>query len=65
MNRIYFKNLNGLRFIAAISVMIYHFYGESVLNGHIGVILFFVLSGFLITHLLLEEKEKIWKNLDN
>ena len=57
MTRIYFPNLNGLRFIAALSVMIYHFFGITVLNGHFGVILFFVLSGFLITYLLLEEKQ--------
>tara|TARA_X000000950_G_C13917114_1_gene661563 strand:- start:5115 stop:6179 length:1065 start_codon:yes stop_codon:yes gene_type:complete len=57
MNKVYFPNLNGLRFFAALSVMIYHFFGENTLNGHFGVVLFFVLSGFLITYLLLEEKE--------
>lgn len=58
MSKVYFPNLNGLRFIAALSVIIYHFYGEEVLNGHYGVTLFFTLSGFLITYLLFEEKEK-------
>jgi len=54
---IYFPNLNGVRFIAALSVLIYHFFSTKILIGHLGVILFFVLSGFLITYLLLEEKE--------
>jgi peptidoglycan/LPS O-acetylase OafA/YrhL len=58
MNRLYFPNLNGLRFFAALSVMVYHFFGEEVLNGHFGVTLFFVLSGFLITYLLFEEVER-------
>tara|TARA_B100000767_G_scaffold270317_1_gene293746 strand:- start:108 stop:1178 length:1071 start_codon:yes stop_codon:yes gene_type:complete len=61
MSKIYFPNLNGLRFFAALSVMIYHFFGIEVLYGHYGVILFFVLSGFLITYLLLEEKERLGK----
>lgn len=54
----HFRNLTGLRFFAALSVLIYHFYGFEVLNGHYGVILFFVLSGFLITYLLLEEHDR-------
>jgi peptidoglycan/LPS O-acetylase OafA/YrhL len=53
--RIVLPNLNGLRFFAALSVIIYHVYGITVLNGHFGVVLFFTLSGFLITHLLLAE----------
>ncbi len=56
--RIVLPNLNGLRFFAALSVIIYHVYGLAVLNGHYGVLLFFVLSGFLITHLLLAELER-------
>ncbi len=55
--KVHFSNLTGLRFFAALSVLIYHFYGIEVLNGHYGVILFFVLSGFLITYLLLEEHD--------
>ena len=57
MKKIYFPNLNGLRFVAALIVMLYHFYGLELINGHYGVVLFFALSGFLITYLLLEEKE--------
>ncbi len=56
--RIVLPNLNGLRFLAALSVIIYHVFGVEVLNGHYGVILFFVLSGFLITYLLLAEQDK-------
>ena len=66
----YFKGLNGLRFIGAFSVIIGHieliksFYGIPNLmeipffkntNGHLGVLLFFVLSGFLITYFLILE----------
>jgi peptidoglycan/LPS O-acetylase OafA/YrhL len=70
MKSIYFKNLYALRFIGAFAVILGHieliksfeniqnlmslpFYKST--NGHIGVILFFVLSGFLITYFLLEE----------
>lgn len=70
MNKVYFPNLNGLRFIAALLVVIHHseqfkyifkidnyWDVRSIRNvGQLGVILFFVLSGFLITYLLLKEK---------
>ena len=66
---IYFPSLNGLRFIAATLVFIHHFVNlKCVLLsgvemkssffsplGATGVTLFFVLSGFLITYLLLKE----------
>lgn len=68
MTKIYFKNFNALRAIAASLVVFAHiiqFKKEASLNspinwiplGTIAVTLFFVLSGFLITYLLLKEKE--------
>ncbi len=70
--KVYFPNLNGLRFIAAALVIIHHieqfkailkldnFGAVSFVNiiGRLGVILFFVLSGFLITYLLLAEEKQ-------
>ncbi len=71
-NKIFFPGLNGLRFWAAFIVILHHVeqfklwqklpnffmtpFVESI--GHQGVALFFVLSGFLITYLLLVEWEK-------
>jgi peptidoglycan/LPS O-acetylase OafA/YrhL len=49
--------LDGLRMIAAFLVVFYHF-GFGVVPGDHGVLAFFVLSGFLITWLLLAEEER-------
>ena len=72
-NSLFFPNLNGIRFIAAFWVIVHHieqfkekfgydnqlFYTRFIrLIGPLGVFLFFVLSGFLITSLLLVEKER-------
>ena len=47
--------LNGLRGLAVIGVVAYHLQLGWAQGGYLGVDLFFVLSGFLITTLLLEE----------
>ena len=47
--------LDGIRACAVLLVMAYHAGGLKVPGGHIGVNIFFVLSGFLITSLLLQE----------
>lgn len=65
MNKLeYFKNLDGLRAIAAVAVLVAHFFvidripsSPLVVKlaelGNSGVSLFFVLSGFVITRILL------------
>ncbi len=47
--------MNGLRGVAVIGVVAYHLQLGWARGGYLGVDLFFVLSGFLITTLLLEE----------
>jgi peptidoglycan/LPS O-acetylase OafA/YrhL len=49
--------LSGIRFVAVFLVIFYHLDFQIVQGGH-GVMLFFVLSGFLITWLMLRENEK-------
>src|SRR5437879_393156 len=54
-------SLDGLRGIAVMLVVFYHFglmLGFYPLPGYLGVMIFFVLSGFLITWLLLKESSK-------
>ena len=50
--------LDGLRAIAVLVVMAHHGYVLGFRGGSIGVDIFFVLSGFLITSLLLEEWDR-------
>jgi peptidoglycan/LPS O-acetylase OafA/YrhL len=67
----YFKNLDGLRFLAALAVVVGHtqtvvskYQGYSPYQPYanklasFGVDFFFVLSGFLISYLLMQEIEK-------
>jgi peptidoglycan/LPS O-acetylase OafA/YrhL len=72
--KVYFPNLDGLRFFAFFYVFMYHCYFEVPEvgkdspfylafyklweNGDLGVNFFFTLSGFLITYLLLVEERK-------
>ncbi|TFB73715.1 acetyltransferase [Cryobacterium glaciale] len=47
--------LDGLRALAVIAVALYHFFPAILPGGFIGVDVFFVISGFLITGLLVSE----------
>lgn len=51
----FFENLDGLRFVAFLLVYVQHAFGIPGAAGA-GVAFFFVLSGFLITRLLLAER---------
>jgi peptidoglycan/LPS O-acetylase OafA/YrhL len=73
MSKVYFKNLDALRFFAFLSVFLYHsfwtnvpsvqangvyeFFHSATRIGHLGVNFFFVLSGFLISFLLMDEEK--------
>lgn len=48
--------LDGIRAIAVVAVAVFHLFPGLLPGGFIGVDVFFVLSGFLITHLLLREQ---------
>lgn len=52
------KDINGLRFIAVFSVVSGHYFPNLVPQGFLGVDIFFVISGYVITQLLFKmEKE--------
>lgn len=48
------SQLDGLRAAAVVAVLTWHLWPELPVSGHRGVQLFFVLSGFLITSILLD-----------
>ena len=48
--------LDGLRAVAVIAVIAFHFLPDTVKGGYVGVDVFFVISGFLITGLLVRER---------
>lgn len=64
-NEQYFPQLDSLRAIAVLLVIISHWFSSEhflnrfTTNGILGVTLFFVLSGFLITGILLKSKTKL------
>lgn len=55
---IYRAELDGLRAIAVLSVLFFHAGFPWASGGFVGVDVFFVLSGFFITHILLSEHDK-------
>ncbi len=54
----YLPGLDGVRALAVIGVLLYHADLTWIRGGFLGVDVFFVLSGFLITTLILEEYER-------
>ena len=57
----YFKEIDGLRALAIILVIINHFNNDLIPSGYLGVDIFFVISGFVITSSLYQRKSKNFK----
>ncbi|MBX0300985.1 acyltransferase [Cryobacterium sp. 1639] len=51
-------DIQGLRALAVILVVVYHLWPGRITGGYVGVDVFFVISGFLITAHLLSEVER-------
>ena len=59
LNRVpYLPGLDGMRALAVVAVMLYHANHSWLSGGFLGVEVFFVISGYLITLLLIGEHER-------
>nr|WP_252899311.1 hypothetical protein [Lactococcus fujiensis] len=54
----YITGFNGLRTLGVLAVILYHLFPTTIKGGFLGVVLFFVLSGYLVTNSLLNEYQK-------
>lgn len=61
----YYKHIDGLRAIAVISVIFFHLDISWVKSGFLGVDIFFVISGFLITSIIIRDLDKGTFSLKN
>jgi peptidoglycan/LPS O-acetylase OafA/YrhL len=61
----YQPKIDGLRAIAVLSVVFYHLKISSFGGGFIGVDIFFVISGYLITSIILSDKKRGTFNFKN
>lgn len=57
-NSRYITGFDGIRSLAVIGVILYHLLPTSMKGGYLGVPIFFVVSGYLITDLLRQEWEQ-------
>ena len=54
----HFIEINGLRGLSILLVLIFHYFPSFLKGGFIGVDIFFIISGFLITNFILERLNK-------
>ena len=57
----YLPGLDGMRALAVVAVMVYHANSDWLPGGFFGVEMFFVISGYLITLLLISERERTYR----
>lgn len=53
----YRSDIDGIRALAVLAVVLFHFFPEHVPGGFVGVDVFFVISGFLISRIIWSELE--------
>jgi len=62
---IYRHDIDGLRAIAVLAVLWHHFSPKTMQGGFVGVDIFFVISGFLITYqILMQISQGVWSSAD-
>src|SRR5215469_1062835 len=54
----YRPDVDGLRALAVLAVILFHAFPEILPGGFVGVDVFFVISGYLITQIILSDLEK-------
>lgn len=57
-HRGYHYNIQGLRALCVISVLIFHINKNWLPGGFIGVDLFFIISGYIVTSVIIRAQEK-------
>ncbi|WP_165190603.1 acyltransferase family protein [Caulobacter soli] len=56
-HRVYRPDIDGLRALAVAAIVIHHAFPAALPGGFVGVDVFFVISGFLITRILVETRD--------